>query len=65
MDKKKKTFWCAFSSGVPKADGPEKEKAAVGIANDSTHLRYKAINAAISLLSNRKKWQTTPVQLHS
>lgn len=61
----KKSSWCAFSSAVPQADGPEKEQASIGIANDSTHLLYKAINAAISLFNNNMKRQTTPPQLHS
>lgn len=46
--------WCAFSSAVPQADGPEKEQDSIGIANDSTHLLYKVINSAISLFNNSK-----------
>lgn len=40
LKKKKKTFRCAYSSGVSKADGAEKGKASVGIANDGTHLLH-------------------------
>lgn len=50
-----KSFWCAFSL----ADGPEKEQPSIGIANDSTHLLYKAINEAISLFNNSERQETT------